>query len=530
MSDNIKVSEVSEMLRLQLEGIDTSVQFDEVGTVLQVSDGVVRIYGLRNAEANELLVFENGIKAIVMNLEEDNVGAVLLGPSSQIKEGDTVKRTKRVASIQVSEAMLGRVINPLGEPLDGKGKIEGEMLEMPLERKAPGVIFRQPVNQPLQTGLKSVDAMIPIGRGQRELIIGDRQTGKTSIAVDAIINQRSNFEAGDPVYCIYVAIGQKGSTVASIVNTLQEAGAMDYTVVVAANAAEPAALQYFAPFAGAAIGEYFRDTGRHALVVYDDLSKQAVAYREVSLILRRPSGREAYPGDIFYLHSRLLERAARVISQPEVAAQMNDLPESLKGKVKGGGSLTALPIIETQAGDVSAYIPTNVISITDGQIFLDTDLFNQGNRPAINVGISVSRVGGNAQIKAMKKVAGTLKMDQAQFRELEAFTKFGGDMDPVTAMTIDKGQKNTRLLVQALHEPMAVEKQVAVLYCGTNGLLSNVPINKVQNFEKEFLMVLELSHQTDVLDVLKKGIINDDVTAIIEKVAAEVAKRVAVNA
>ena len=529
MSDNIKVSEVSEILRMQLEGIDTSVQFDEVGTVLQVSDGVVRIYGLRNAEANELLVFENGIKAIVMNLEEDNVGAVLLGPSSQIKEGDTVKRTKRVASIQVSESMLGRVINPLGEPLDGKGKMNGEMLEMPLERKAPGVIFRQPVNQPLQTGLKSVDAMIPIGRGQRELIIGDRQTGKTSIAIDAIINQRSNFEAGDPVYCIYVAIGQKGSTVASIVNTLQEAGAMDYTVVVAANAAEPAALQYFAPFAGAAIGEYFRDTGRHALVVYDDLSKQAVAYREVSLILRRPSGREAYPGDIFYLHSRLLERAARVISQPEVAAQMNDLPACLKGKVKGGGSLTALPIIETQAGDVSAYIPTNVISITDGQIFLDTDLFNQGNRPAINVGISVSRVGGNAQIKAMKKVAGTLKMDQAQFRELEAFTKFGGDMDPVTAMTIDKGQKNTRLLVQALHAPMAVEKQVAVLYCGTNGLLSRVPVNKVQEFEKEFLMVLELSHQADVLDVLKKGIINDEVTSIIEKVAAEVGKRVAVS-
>ena len=529
MSDNIKVSEVSEILRMQLEGIDTSVQFDEVGTVLQVSDGVVRIYGLRNAEANELLAFENGIKAIVMNLEEDNVGAVLLGPSSEIKEGDTVKRTKRVASIEVSESMLGRVINPLGEPLDGKGKITGEMLEMPLERKAPGVIFRQPVNQPLQTGLKSVDAMIPIGRGQRELIIGDRQTGKTSIAIDAIINQRSNFESGDPVYCIYVAIGQKGSTVASIVNTLQEAGAMDYTVVVAANAAEPAALQYFAPFAGAAIGEYFRDTGRHALVVYDDLSKQAVAYREVSLILRRPSGREAYPGDIFYLHSRVLERAARVISQPEVAAQMNDLPECLKGKVKGGGSLTALPIIETQAGDVSAYIPTNVISITDGQIFLDTDLFNQGNRPAINVGISVSRVGGNAQIKAMKKVAGTLKMDQAQFRELEAFTKFGGDMDPVTAMTIDKGQKNTRLLVQALHAPMAVEKQVAVLYCGTNGLLSSVPVNKVQEFEKEFLMVLELSHQTDVLDLLKKGVINDEITAIIEKVADEVAKRVAVN-
>ncbi|MDD5184344.1 MAG: F0F1 ATP synthase subunit alpha [Paludibacter sp.] len=529
MSDNIKVSEVSEMLRMQLEGIDTSVQFDEVGSVLQVSDGVVRIYGLRNAESNELLEFENGIKAIVMNLEEDNVGAVLLGPSSMVKEGDTVKRTKRVASIEVSESMLGRVINPLGEPLDGKGKISGKTLEMPLERKAPGVIYRQPVNQPLQTGLKSVDAMIPIGRGQRELIIGDRQTGKTSIAIDAIINQRSNYDAGDPVYCIYVAIGQKGSTVASIVNTLQLAGAMEYTVVVAANAAEPAALQYFAPFAGAAIGEYFRDTGRHALVVYDDLSKQAVAYREVSLILRRPSGREAYPGDIFYLHSRLLERAARVISQQEVAEKMNDLPECLKGLVKGGGSLTALPIIETQAGDVSAYIPTNVISITDGQIFLDTDLFNQGNRPAINVGISVSRVGGTAQVKAMKKVAGTLKMDQAQFRELEAFTKFGGDMDPVTAMTIDKGQKNTRLLVQALHEPMAVEKQIAVLYCGTNGLLSKVSIDKVQDFEKEFLMVLELSHQADVLDVLKTGVINDDVTAIIEKVAAEVAKRVSVK-
>jgi len=506
--------------------MDTSVQFDEVGTVLQVSDGVVRIYGLNNAEANELLVFENGTKAIVMNLEEDNVGAVLLGTTSQVKEGFTVKRTKRVASIMVGEGMLGRVINPLGEPLDGKGKVSGEMLEMPLERKAPGVIFRQPVNQPLQTGLKAVDAMIPIGRGQRELIIGDRQTGKTSIAIDAIINQRANFEAGDPVYCIYVAIGQKGSTVASIVNTLQEAGAMDYTVIVAANASEPAALQYFAPFAGAAIGEYFRDTGRHALVVYDDLSKQAVAYREVSLILRRPSGREAYPGDIFYLHSRLLERSARVISQQEVAEQMNDLPECLKGKVKGGGSLTALPIIETQAGDVSAYIPTNVISITDGQIFLDTDLFNQGNRPAINVGISVSRVGGNAQIKAMKKVAGTLKMDQAQFRELEAFSKFGGDMDPVTAMTIDKGQKNTRLLVQPLHQPMPVENQVAVLYCGTNGLLSNVPLNKVQDFEKEFLMVLELSHRVDVLDVLKKGIINDEVTAIIQKIAAEVAKRV----
>ncbi len=528
MSDNIKVSEVSEILRMQLEGIDTSVQFDEVGTVLQVSDGVVRIYGLRNAEANELLEFENGIKAIVMNLEEDNVGAVLLGPTSQIKEGFTVKRTKRVASIQVGEGMLGRVINPLGEPLDGKGKVTGEMIEMPLERKAPGVIYRQPVNQPLQTGLKAIDAMIPIGRGQRELIIGDRQTGKTSVAIDTIINQRSNFDAGDPVYCIYVAIGQKGSTVASILNTLQEHGAMEYTIIVAASASDPAALQYYAPFAGATIGEFFRDTGRHALVVYDDLSKQAVAYREVSLILRRPSGREAYPGDIFYLHSRSLERAARVISQQEVAEQMNDLPESLKGKVKGGGSLTALPIIETQAGDVSAYIPTNVISITDGQIFLDTDLFNQGNRPAINVGISVSRVGGNAQIKAMKKVAGSLKMDQAQFRELEAFTKFGGDMDPVTAMTIDKGQKNTRLLVQALHAPMTVEQQVAVLYCGTHGLLSGVPLNKVQDFQKEFLMVLELSHQSDVLDVIKKGNMNDEVSAIIEKVAGEVAKRVAV--
>jgi len=526
MSDNIKVSEVSAILRMQLEGMDTSVQFDEVGTVLQVSDGVVRIYGLNNAESNELLEFENGIKAIVMNLEEDNVGAVLLGPTNLVKEGFTVKRTKRVASIQVTEGMLGRVINPLGEPMDGKGALIGELIEMPLERKAPGVIFRQPVNQPLQTGLKSIDAMIPIGRGQRELIIGDRQTGKTSIAIDAIINQKANFDAGDPVFCIYVAIGQKGSTVASIVNTLQERGAMAYTVIVAANASEPAAMQYFAPFAGAAIGEYFRDTGRHALVVYDDLSKQAVAYREVSLILRRPSGREAYPGDIFYLHSRLLERSARIISQQEVAKQMNDLPESLKDKVKGGGSLTALPIIETQAGDVSAYIPTNVISITDGQIFLDTDLFNQGNRPAINVGISVSRVGGNAQIKAMKKVAGTLKMDQAQFRELEAFTKFGGDMDPVTAMMIDKGQKNTSLLVQALHEPMPVENQVAVLYCGTHGLLSKVPLDKVSEFEKEFLMVLELSHRTDVLDVIKGGVINDEVTAIIEKTAAEVGKRI----
>ena len=525
LSENIKVSEVSDVLLKQLEGIDTQIQLDEVGTVLQVSDGVVRIYGLRNAEANELLEFDNGIKAIVMNLEEDNVGAVLLGPTDQIKEGYTVKRTKRIASIMAGESMLGRVIDPLGTPLDGKGAIDGDLCEMPLERKAPGVIYRQPVSQPLQTGLKAIDAMIPIGRGQRELIIGDRQTGKTAIAIDTIINQRSNYEAGDPVYCIYVAIGQKGSTVATIVNTLRQHGAMDYTIVVAATAGDPAALQYYAPFAGAAIGEYFRDTGRHALVVYDDLSKQAVAYREVSLILRRPSGREAYPGDIFYLHSRLLERAAKIINQQEVAAQMNDLPESLKGKVKGGGSLTALPIIETQAGDVSAYIPTNVISITDGQIFLDTNLFNQGNRPAIDVGISVSRVGGNAQIKTMKKVAGTLKIDQAQYRELEAFTKFSGDMDPVTALTIDKGQKNTRLLVQSQYSPMPVEKQVAILYCGTHGLLHNVPLDKVKDFERNFLDMLEMNHRTDVLDELKKGVIDDNVCKLLEETAQTVAKQ-----
>lgn len=526
MSENIKVSEVSEILQQQLAGIDAQVQLDEVGTVLQVSDGVVRIYGLRNAEANELLEFDNGIKAVVMNLEEDNVGAVLLGPTDQIKEGFTVKRTKRIASIKVGESMLGRVIDPLGDPLDGKGAIDSSNLfEMPLERKAPGIIFRQPVNQPLQTGIKAIDAMIPIGRGQRELIIGDRQTGKTAIAIDTIINQRGNYEAGDPVYCIYVAIGQKGSTVAAIVEILRKYGAMDYTVVVAATAADPAAMQYFAPFAGAAIGEYFRDTGRHALVVYDDLSKQAVAYREVSLILRRPSGREAYPGDIFYLHSRLLERAAKIIKQQEVAEQMNDLPESLKGHVKGGGSLTALPIIETQAGDVAAYIPTNVISITDGQIFLDTDLFNQGNRPAINVGISVSRVGGNAQIKAMKKVAGTLKIDQAQFRELEAFTKFGGDMDPVTAMAINKGQRNTRLLVQKQYSPVSVEKQIAILYCGTHGLLRDIPVDKVSEFEERYLQTLELSHQQDVLDVLKAGKIDDDVMKVLEETAKSVVKQ-----
>ena len=518
-----KASEVSAVLLRQLQGIENSLKFDEVGTVLQVSDGVARIYGLRNAEANELLQFENGIMGTVMNLEEDNVGAVLLGPTDQIKEGMIVKRTKRIASINVGESMLGRVIDPLGVPLDGRGEIGGELFEMPLERKAPGVIFRQPVTEPLQTGLKAIDAMIPIGRGQRELIIGDRQTGKTAIAIDTIINQRANYEAGNPVYCIYVAVGQKGSTVASLVNALREKGAMDYTVVVAATASDPAAMQYFAPFAGAAIGEYFRDTGRHALVVYDDLSKQAVAYREVSLILRRPSGREAYPGDIFYLHSRLLERAAKIISQQEVAEQMNDLPPSLKGKVKAGGSLTALPIIETQAGDVSAYIPTNVISITDGQIFLETDLFNQGFRPAINVGISVSRVGGSAQIKSMKKVAGTLKIDQAQYRELEAFSKFSSDMDPVTAMAIDRGRKNNQLLIQPQYSPMPVGEQIAILYCGTHSLMRDIPISKVRAFQDTFLTNMRANHQADVLDVLASGKINDEVTALIEKVAAETA-------
>ncbi len=521
MPENIKPSEISEVLLQQLRGINASIQFDEVGTVLQVSDGVARIYGLLKAEANELLEFENGIMAVVMNLEEDNVGAVLLGPTDQIKEGMIVKRTGRIASIQVSENMLGRVIDPLGVPLDGRGAVGGDLCEMPLERKAPGVIFRQPVSEPLQTGIKAIDAMIPIGRGQRELIIGDRQTGKTAIAIDTIINQRAAYEAGNPVYCIYVAIGQKGSTVANIVNTLREKGAMDYTVVVAATAADPAALQYFAPFAGAAIGEYFRDTGRHALVVYDDLSKQAVAYREVSLILRRPSGREAYPGDIFYLHSRLLERAAKIINQQEVAEQMNDLPESLKGKVKCGGSLTALPIIETQAGDVSAYIPTNVISITDGQIFLETDLFNQGFRPAINVGISVSRVGGSAQIKSMKKVAGTLKIDQAQYRELEAFSKFSSDMDPVTAMAIDRGRKNNQLLIQPQYQPMPVAEQIAILYCGTHALMRDIAISQVRAFEHEFLETLRTEHQADVLDVLNSGAVNDEVAKIIEKVAAD---------
>ena len=520
MSENIKPSEVSSVLLEQLKGIDTSLHFEEVGTVLQVSDGVVRIYGLRNAEAEELLEFENGVKAIVMNLEEDNVGAVLLGPTDKIKEGMVVKRMGRIASILVSENMLGRVINPLGEPLDGEGEIGGDTVEMPLERKSPGVIYRQPVSEPLQTGLKAVDSMIPIGRGQRELIIGDRQTGKTAIAIDTIINQRANYEAGKPVYCIYVAIGQKGSTVANIVNVLKEKGAMPYTVVVSATAADPAALQYFAPFAGAAIGEYFRDTGRHALVVYDDLSKQAVAHREVSLILRRPSGREAYPGDIFYLHSRLLERAAKIIQQQEVAEQMNDLPASLKGRVKGGGSLTALPIIETQAGDVSAYIPTNVISITDGQIFLETDLFNQGFRPAINAGISVSRVGGSAQIKAMKKVAGTLKIDQAQYRELEAFSQFSSDVDAVTAMALDRGRKNNQLLIQPQYSPMPVAEQIAILYCGTKGLMKDIEVSQVHEFQDSFLETLRAMHQKDVLDVLATGVINDDVTKIIAEVAA----------
>lgn len=518
-TEQIKPSEVSDILLSELQRIDLTAQFAEVGTVLQVSDGVVRIFGLRNAEANELLEFDNGMRAVVMNLEEDNVGAVLLGPTDRIEEGDLVRRTGRTASIRVSEAMLGRVIDPLGEPLDGKGPIGGELTEMPLERKAPGVIFRQPVNQPLQTGLKAVDAMIPIGRGQRELIIGDRQTGKTAIAIDTIINQRRCFEAGDPIYCIYVAIGQKASTVAALVETLRRHGAMDYTVVVAATAADSAAMQYFAPFAGAAIGEYFRDTGRHALVVYDDLSKQAVAYREVSLVLRRPSGREAYPGDIFYLHSRLLERAAKIIDQQEVAERMNDLPESLRGKVRGGGSLTALPVIETQAGDVSAYIPTNVISITDGQIFLDADLFNQGNRPAIDVGISVSRVGGNAQIKAMKRVAGTLKIDQAQYRELESFSKFSSDMDAVTAAVLDKGRKNTRLLVQPQYSPMPVERQIAVLYCGTHGLMREIPVERVADFERELLRELETS---EVFPTLREGVIGEATAAAIEAAAERV--------
>ncbi len=523
MAQNIKPSEISEILLNQLKSIDTELKFEEVGQVLQVSDGVVRLYGLTKAEAGELLEFENGVMAVVMNLEEDNVGAVLLGPTDQIKEGMTVHRTGRIASIKVGESMLGRVVDPLGNPLDGLGNIEGDMTEMPLERKAPGVIYRQPVTEPLQTGLKAIDAMIPIGRGQRELIIGDRQTGKTAIAIDTIINQRSEFLKGKPVFCIYVAVGQKGSTVASLVNTLRAKGAMDYTIVVAATAADPAALQYYAPFAGAAIGEYFRDTGRSALVVYDDLSKQAVAYREVSLILRRPSGREAYPGDVFYLHSRLLERAAKIIDQQDVAERMNDLPESLKGKVKAGGSLTALPIIETQAGDVSAYIPTNVISITDGQIYLESSLFNQGFRPAINVGISVSRVGGSAQVKSMKKVAGTLKLDQAQYEELESFSKFSSDMDKVTAMSLDKGRKNNQLLIQPQYSPMPVGEQIAILYCGTHALMRDVPIEKVREFQESFLDRMRAGHQADVLDVLASGKLTEEVEKIIKSESEAVA-------
>lgn len=520
--NNIKPSEISDVLLHQLESADLSVKLEEIGTVLQVSDGVARIYGLDNAEAGELLEFESGIMGVVMNLEVDNVGAVLLGPTDEVKEGMSVKRTNRIASIGVSEKMLGRVVDPLGNPLDGLGEIDGEKIEMPLERKAPGVIFRQPVNEPLQTGIKAIDAMIPIGRGQRELIIGDRQTGKTAIAVDTIINQRSEYEKGKPVYCIYVAIGQKGSTVASLVNTLREKGAMDYTVVVSATAADPAALQYYAAFSGAAIGEYFRDTGRSALVIYDDLSKQAVAYREVSLILRRPSGREAYPGDVFYLHSRLLERAAKIIGQQEVAERMNDLPDSLKGKVKAGGSLTALPIIETQAGDVSAYIPTNVISITDGQIYLENSLFNQGFRPAINVGISVSRVGGSAQVKSMKKVAGTLKIDQAQYDELESFSKFSSDVDKVTALALDRGRKNKQLLIQPQYSPMPVGEQIAILYCGTHSLLRDIPLSKVRDFQKAFLEKMRASHQDDVLTPLAEGKMDESITKIIEQEAEDV--------
>lgn len=527
--DNIKPSEVSQVLLEQLKDIDTSLRFEEIGKVLQVSDGVARMYGLTNAEAGELLEFESGVMGVVMNLEQDNVGAVLLGPTDEVKEGMTVRRTGRIASIKVGEQMLGRVVDPLGVPLDGLGKVEGDLTEMPLERKAPGVIFRQPVTEPLQTGIMAIDSMIPIGRGQRELIIGDRQTGKTAIAIDTIINQRANYEAGHPVYCIYVAIGQKGSTVANIVETLRSKGAMDYTVVIAATAADPAALQYFAPFAGAAVGEYFRDTGRAALVVYDDLSKQAVAYREVSLILRRPSGREAYPGDVFYLHSRLLERAAKIIDQQEVAEQMNDLPDSLKGKVKAGGSLTALPIIETQAGDVSAYIPTNVISITDGQIYLETDLFNQGQRPAINVGISVSRVGGSAQVKSMKRVAGTLKIEQAQFNELESFSKYSSDVDRVTEMVLDKGRKNNQQLIQPQYSPMPVGEEVAVLYCGTHGLMKDISLDQVHEFDVLFLERMRATHQTDVLDKLSAGKVDPELFNVIEDVASGVVRSILID-
>jgi F-type H+-transporting ATPase subunit alpha len=520
----IKPSEVSEILKKQIEGFKSGVELEEVGTVLQVGDGIARIYGLNSVQANELIEFDSGVMGIVLNLEEDNVGAVLLGSSEPIKEGDSVKRTKRIASINVGEKLLGRVINTLGNPIDGKGPVTGDMIEMPLERKAPGVIYRQPVSEPLQTGLKPIDAMIPIGRGQRELIIGDRQTGKTAIAIDTIINQKEFYEKGETVYCIYVAIGQKGSTVANIQKTLEEKGAMDYTVIVSATASDPAALQFYAPFAGCSIGEYFRDTGRPALIIYDDLSKQAVSYREVSLLLRRPPGREAYPGDVFYLHSRLLERAAKIIQSDEIAQNMNDLPEQLKPMVKGGGSLTALPIIETQAGDVSAYIPTNVISITDGQIFLESNLFNAGVRPAINVGISVSRVGGNAQIKSMKKIAGTLKLDQAQFRELEAFSKFGSDLDAATKAVLDKGQKNVEILKQNQYAPMTVEKQIAIIYCGTHGLLSDIPAEKVKEFESEFLEFMELRHKK-LLTELGQGKLSEAITSAIEETAKEIVEK-----
>jgi len=521
----IKPAEVTAILRQQLSGFDDAAKLEEVGTVLQIGDGIARIYGMNNAQAGELIEFEKtGLIGIVLNLEEDNIGAVLLGESTDIREGDKVNRTGKIASINVGKGMLGRVIDTLGNPIDGKGEIKGERYEMPLERKAPGVIYRQPVNEPLQTGIKPIDAMIPIGRGQRELIIGDRQTGKTAIAVDTIINQKEFYDKGEPVYCIYVAIGQKGSTVANIQKTLEDHGAMDYTVIVSATASDPAAMQFYAPFAGASIGEFFRDTGHPALIIYDDLSKQAVAYREVSLLLRRPPGREAYPGDVFYLHSRLLERAAKIIDSDKIAAQMNDLPDVLKPMVKGGGSLTALPVIETQAGDVSAYIPTNVISITDGQIFLESDLFNSGVRPAINVGISVSRVGGNAQIKSMKKIAGTLKLDQAQYRELEAFAKFGSDLDAATKAVLEKGKRNVEILKQPQYSPMSVEKQIAIIFCGTKNLLSKVPVEKIRQFEDDFLTQLELKHK-NILDVLGSGKLTDEVAAELEKVARDMTSK-----
>ncbi|OCX50974.1 F0F1 ATP synthase subunit alpha [Mucilaginibacter sp. PPCGB 2223] len=518
----VRPDEVSAILRQQLSGFKSESELEEVGTVLQVGDGIARVYGLTKVQSGELVEFDSNLQGIVLNLEEDNVGVVLLGPSDGVKEGDTVKRTSKIASIKVGEGMLGRVVNTLGEPIDGKGPIAGTTYEMPLERKAPGVIYRQPVNEPLQTGIKAIDAMIPIGRGQRELVIGDRQTGKSAVCIDTIINQKEFYEAGKPVYCIYVAIGQKNSTVANVLRTLEESGALPYTIIVAASASDPAPMQFFAPFAGAAIGEFFRDTGRPALIVYDDLSKQAVAYREVSLLLRRPPGREAYPGDVFYLHSRLLERAAKINASDSIAQAMNDLPESIKGIVKGGGSLTALPIIETQAGDVSAYIPTNVISITDGQIFLESNLFNAGVRPAINVGISVSRVGGSAQIKSMKKVAGTLKLDQAQYRELEAFSKFGSDLDASTKTVLDKGARNVEILKQGQFSPMTVEKQVAIIYAGTKNLMRSVPINKVREFEAEYLSQLELRHP-EVLSALKAGKFDDQLTSVLETVAKELA-------